>query len=622
MNEIIEKYLNGATHEAYKVFGAHRRGRITTFTVYAPNAHKVSLAGDFNDWNYDEHYMTRLDNGIFQIKITDLPLWSVYKYGVYTSDTEFREKSDPFGFYHEEAPAFGTKVVNLKSYKFKDAKWMKERSTCMDKPLNIYEMHVGSWLCNPEDTYVTIAEQLAAYVKEMGYTHIEIMPISEYPFDGSWGYQVTGFYSVTSRHGSLDQFKEFVDIMHRNGIGVILDIVPVHFVKDDHGLRLFDGTPLYEIRQDTEWSTLYFDYYKQSVQNFFISSAAYWLEMCHIDGLRMDAISHLIYLSGRKDFGVNETGIYFLRKMNGILKENYPEVLLIAEDSSDYGGVTHTIKDGGLGFDYKWDLGWMNDTLKYYELDPIYKKESHHKLTWSMAYFYNERFILPLSHDEVVHGKKTIVDKMWGTYEEKFALARNLYMYMFTLPGKKLNFMGNELGHLREWDEKKPLDWFLLDYPMHDSFKRYMNDLNLIYKSHPSLSAQDFDPKGFQWIDVNNVDQSIYSYMRFAEGETLVVVLNMTPVSYEHYRIGVNQPGTYSELINSERSIYTGCDMTNYQPIKSETIGVHGYEHSIDIRLAPYAGVIFKLQDEVKKPARKKATTSKTNKTTKKVTKK
>ncbi|MFV0380368.1 MAG: 1,4-alpha-glucan branching protein GlgB [Anaerorhabdus sp.] len=593
----MSKYLNYESEliwDAYKYFGAHLNDDGVTFRVYAPNAYKVSVAGEFNKWDYHQFFLNKINHsGIFEINIKGLKEWETYKFAVFTSDINFQEKADPFGFYHELRPNHASKVVNINNYQFNDEEWMNLKNDHYNKVMNIYELHVGSWDIQI-DNYVELANKIVKYLKEMNYNYVELMPITEYPYDGSWGYQVTGFYSVTSRYGSLNQFKEFVDILHQNGIGVILDVVPTHFVKDDHGLRLFDGTNLYEELTESQWGTLYFDYGKVSNQNFFISSVAYFFDVLHIDGVRMDAVSNLIHPHGNKDLGINQNGINFLKKMNYCLKENFPNNILIAEDSSDFSKVTGSINDGGLGFDYKWDLGWMNDTLNYYELDPINKKHHHHDLTFSMAYFYSEKFILPLSHDEVVHGKKTIIDKMWGDYETKFALVKNLYIYMYTHPGKKLNFMGNELAHFREWDEKKSLDWFLLKYPRHDSFKRFIKDINGIYQHHESLSSLDYDYNGFKWIDVNNSDYSIYSYIRKCKDEELIVCLNMTGNSYKSYHLPVPKKGEYFELINSEKDIYNGCNMCNFNTIKTIDENLLGYDQYIDICVAPFSAIIFK----------------------------
>lgn len=590
----VTTFPHQLSHDAYRYFGAHLVEGGVVFRVYAPSAAKVSLAGAFNGWNYYQDWMHRInDAGVYELFVAGIGEWTVYKFGIFDHQGAYVEKSDPYGFYHELAPGYASKVVDINRYQFNDDAWMTQRTTNMDKPMHIYEVHLGSWVHDGIDTYESLAYKLVDYLQFMQYTHVELMPITEHPFLGSWGYQVTGFFAVTERYGSLDQFKKFVDVLHQHGYGVILDIVPVHFVKDAHGLRQFDGSALYENVDESEWGTLYFDYSRVANQTFFLSSVAYWIEMCHIDGLRMDAVSHLIYYQGNRDHGVNEPGIHFLKTMNACLKANYPTVMLIAEDSSDYGKVTHPVADGGLGFDYKWDLGWMNDTLRYYMLDPVYKKDHHHAITFSMAYFYSERFLMPLSHDEVVHGKKTIVDKMWGDYDQKFALAKNLYMYMLTHPGKKLNFMGNELAHFREWDEKKPLDWFLLDYSRHDAFRRYMRDLNHVYTHHDALYEKDYTLDGFKWIEVDNSDLSIFSYYRVGTTSTIIVVLNMTPNAYETYDVGVPEAGVYRELINSEKAIYEGCDMTNYTTLSSSTEPLHQLDYRIRTRIAPFGSMMF-----------------------------
>lgn len=590
----VESFCQHPHNRAYTYFGAHLCDEGVTFRVYAPNAARVSVAGSFNGWNYYEKWMNRIsDSGIYELFIPQLREWDMYKFGVFKEDGSYVEKADPYSFYNELSPGFASKVVDIYRYQFNDQHWMQHRDLNFNRPMNIYEVHLGSWIHEENMTYESLAYKLVEYLEFMNYTHVELMPVTEHPFLGSWGYQVTGFFAVTSRYGSLDQFKKFVDVMHQHGYGVILDVVPVHFVKDTHGLCCFDGTDQYEMHEESEWGTHYFDYSKVENQTFFISSVSYWIEMCHIDGLRMDAISNLIYYQGNRDRGENGPGIHFLKTMNHILKKEYPTVMLIAEDSSDYGNVTKSETDGGLGFHYKWDLGWMNDTLEYYVLDPIYKKDNHKLINYSMYYFYSERFLMPLSHDEVVHGKKTIVDKMWGDYDQKFALAKNLYLYMMTHPGKKLNFMGNEMGHFREWDEEKPLDWFLLDYPRHLSFRRYIQDLNHIYSHYDALWENDYGFNGFKWIEVDNHDQSIYSYYRVGSKSTVIVVLNMTPVSYERYDVGVPESGTYIELINSERDIYEGCNMTNYVALDSSDDPLHQQPHRIQTRLAPFAAVMF-----------------------------
>ncbi|MHB8097564.1 MAG: 1,4-alpha-glucan branching protein GlgB, partial [Erysipelotrichaceae bacterium] len=477
------------------------------------------------------------------------------------------------------------------------------RDKGFDKPINIYELHLGSWMKRDAHewlNYEEIAHKLIPYVKEMGYTHIELMPLTEYPFDGSWGYQAHGYFSLTSRYGTPKQFMSFVDECHLNDIGVILDFVPVHFVKDSHGLRQFDGSPLYEYPNssdaNSQWDTLNFDLWKEEVRSFLMSSASFWIEMYHVDGLRIDAVSNIIFWHGNKQNGINDGATAFVRRLNYYLNVRYPGILMMAEDSSDFPKVTHPTTEMGLGFDYKWDLGWMNDTLKYYSIDPVYRQFHHHQLTFSMAYFYSENFILPLSHDEVVHGKGTIINKMWGEYKQKFAQARNLYAYMYAHPGKKLNFMGNELAHFREFDENLEQDWFLLGYYSHNTFNRYIRDLSHVYKYHNALSFNDYKHNGFKWIDADNTAQSIFSFYREDPQSVIVCIFNMTPVSYESYRFGVPYEGVYTELMNTEKDIYDGCNMCNYFPVNTEKVECHRFQQSILVRIAPFAGIYFEYK--------------------------
>lgn len=597
----LDAYFNGQSVDGYQYFGAHLDNGGVLFRVYAPAARSVKIIGDFNEWNGDSHVMDKIDErGIYQLWIDQIGEWTLYKYHIQSSEGKWIEKSDPYGFFQELRPKNASLVVDLEHYSWQDQGWMNKRSKNEDKPLNIYELHLGSWKKRNFHewlTYPEIARELVPYCHEFGFTHIEIMPLNEYPFDGSWGYQATGFFSLTSRYGTPKQFMEMVDLLHQANIGVILDVVPSHFVKDQHGLAQFDGQALYEYPREadahSEWGTYYFNYWSEHVRSFMMSSEGFWCAQYHIDGLRLDAISNLIFWGGQKDRGINQGAIYFLKRMNDTLAKAYPEVMLIAEDSSDYPGVCAPTFENGLGFDYKWDLGWMNDTLSYYGLDPTYRKAHHHDLTFSMAYFNNERFILPLSHDEMVHGKKTIIDKMWGNYEQKFAQVKNLYLYMMSHPGKKLNFMGNELAHFREWDENKEMDWFLMKYPQHQSFVRFFRDCSRIY-GHTESFTHDFSTDNFQWIDADNADQSIYAYVRKYQEEIIVCVFNMSSSSYENYRIGVPGKGTYAELINSEKDIYNGCNMLNYKPLVSEKMKAHGFADSIRIAIAPFAGMYFK----------------------------
>ena len=602
---INEKFHQGHCLDAHKYYGAHFDYESTPgvrFTTYAPNARNVQLVGSFNNWEKPLN-LERLSDGSWTVFVPDVAEWTLYKYKIEQADGNWVEKSDPYAFASELRPKSANLVVNLGNFPWRDQMWINRREKYFDKPLNIYELHLGSWMKRDAHewmNYEEIAHQLIPYAKEMGFTHIELMPLTEYPFDGSWGYQAHGYFSLTSRYGTPKQFMTFVDECHLNDIGVILDFVPVHFVKDNYGLRSFDGTPLFEYPNphdaNSQWDTLNFDLWKEEVRSFLLSSASFWLETYHVDGLRIDAVSNIIFWHGNKNNGTNDGATAFIRRLNYYLNVRYPGVIMMAEDSSDYPKVTHPTTEMGLGFDYKWDLGWMNDTLKYYSLDPVYRQFHHHQLTFSMAYFYSENFILPLSHDEVVHGKGTIINKLWGDYKQKFAQARNLYAYMFSHPGKKLNFMGNELAHFREFDENVEQDWFLLGYHTHHSFNRFFRDLSHIYKHHSCLSHHDYKHHGFKWIDADNASQSIYSYYREDEESVVIVILNMTPVSYESYRIGVPYKGSYTEIINTEKDIYDGCNMCNFEPLVSEKHEAHRFDNSILVRIAPFAGVYLEMK--------------------------
>lgn len=609
-------FFEGRTIEAYKLFGAHKEDKGIRFTVYAPNAKNVQVSGEFNGWNGACGWMEKIDErGVWSAYIPNAKEYQLYKYLIETH-SGWIAKADPYATYSELRPRWNSIIVDGTNYAWDDAKWMKKRTKNFDKPMNVYEVHAGSWkrdMFGNWYTYKQLEEELIPYVVNNGYTHIELMPLAAHPFDGSWGYQIFGFYSLTSRYGTVFDFQHFVDACHKAGIGVIMDFVPVHFASDAYGLQNFDGSHVYEYDKDmdakSEWGTYNFDLWKDTTRSFLMSSAAYWLDVYHVDGLRMDAISNVIYWQGNQNRGENKGALEFIKRMNTLLNEIYPNVMLIAEDSSAFPNVTKSTLEDGLGFDYKWDLGWMNDTLKYYKRDPIYRKYHHNDLTFSMAYFYSEKFLMPLSHDEVVHGKGTIINKMWGSYEQKFAQCKNLFTYMMTHPGKKLNFMGNEIAHFREFDEQKELDWFLLKYPKHEAFARAMTDLMHIYQHNSAFSKYDYEYKGFKWIDPDNADDSVYSYYREDEKGCYVVVLNMTPNSFEEFTIGVPHAGKYIEMYNTEKDIYDGCNMCNYEPIKSVKKPFKHFENSLVCRLAPFAAVIFKCE---KARGRKSTTTKKT----------
>ena len=617
MNSVqIEKFHSGHSLDCYNIFGAHEAFEGVNgvrFTVWAPNAIRIQVIGSFNNWDGNDYEMEKITaKGIWSLFVPNLELKYSYKFRIKTQDLQFIDKADPFAFYSEVRPSNASLMYDINSYQWQDDTWLAKRSKNYDKPLNIYEFHAGSWQQNEDGSFLTyqqMKQQLIPYLLKNGFTHVEFMPLSEHPYDGSWGYQTSGYFACTSRFGKPDDFKSLVDECHKHQIGVIMDMVPVHFVSDDFGLKYFDGGPVYEYknRNDafSEWGTMNFDLWKEEVRSFLMSSAAFWCQYYHIDGIRFDAVSHLIHWSGNSERGENEGALTFIRRLNYYLGLKYPKVMLIAEDSSDFPNVTKATKENGLGFDYKWDLGWMNDTLKYYQRDFGLRQYYHNEINFSMAYFYYEKFLLPLSHDEVVHGKKTIVDKMFGDYQQKFAQVKNLYCYMFTHPGKKLNFMGNELAMFREWDENKPLDWFLLKYPIHDAFNRYFRDISLIYQSTKALYQRDYLADGFKWIDADNNKESVYSYYREDEQYCYVVVLNMMPTSYEHFKIGVPFLGEYLELINTEKDIYAGCNMCNYEPIKATKLTTNNLPYTLDLRLAPFAGIIFKVLKQQQKKREK-----------------
>lgn len=612
----FDAYLCGNSHDAYKHFGAHfeknEQGEDgVSFLVYAPLAQGINLTGDFNNWSVYGSDMEKIDSrGLFYKFVKGVTMYQNYKYHVLGADGVYRNKADPFAFFSQLRPESSSRTYDIEGMIFHDQEFMKARDRDFNKPLSIYEVHLGSWLGQVDGrnlSYEEIAPKLIEYVKQNGFTAIEIMPITQYPFDGSWGYQATGYFSVDSRYGNPKQLMSFVDRVHQAGIQVILDFVPVHFATDAFGLEKFDGSCMFEYSGSNEfsqWGTKNFDLGKDPVRSFLISSVCYFLEYFHFDGIRMDAVSNVIYWDGNCNKGVNQGGVDFIKRANWTVHNFYPGVMMIAEDSSAYGYVTKGFSKEGLGFDYKWDLGWMNDTLKYYKEDPIYKSYDSGLITFSMAYFYSENFILPLSHDEVVHMKGTILNKMWGNYEEKFALARNLYGYQFAHPGKKLNFMGNELATFDEWNEKKSLSWNLKKYPMHDSFSRMIRDLNLIYQNHPCMYYEEYDSKHFKWIMVNNAPQSIFSFYREAKGEVMVFIFNMTPNYYEHYKMGVPYKGSYEEVFNSEKDVYSGSGQYNGLPLEAEKETLHGQPYSIDLKLASFAACYFLLKKH-KRPSSK-----------------
>ncbi len=619
----LYEFYSGKCFDAYKELGAHvrkessgnRKTVITgvEFVTYAPNAAGVNIIGEFNNWN--ETVMNRCyDGGFFKVFIPEARPGMMYKYKIYHRDGSSMEHCDAYGFGMELRPAFASIIRDMDNYKFHDARWMKNRSVCQGSPLNIYEVHLGSWRTKPvydetgkqltpEElaesnrvseswyTYKELGVMLAEYLKEQGYNYVEFMPLSEHPSDQSWGYQNTGFFSPTSRYGTMDELKEMIDVLHQNNIGVLLDFVPVHFALDGYGLAKYDGTALYEYPNNdvgySEWGSMNFIHAKGEVRSFLQSAANYWLTEYHFDGLRMDAISRIIYWMGDERRGVNDKAVDFIRNMNQGLKDRHPSILLCAEDSTNFKGTTKETKYGGLGFDYKWDMGWMNDTLNFFRTLPFVRGEHYHDLTFSMMYNYNERYLLPLSHDEVVHGKATIIQKMAGMYEEKFPQAKALYAYMYAHPGKKLNFMGNEIGQFREWDEKREQDWDLLKYPNHDSFNRYMKALNKVYLREPALSTWDDDPNGFTWILCGKENDVVYIFERAAGDEKIVVILNLSGLVYENYHFRYGNGDTMKVLMNSDWNKFGGTTKDTEKTIK----GVDG-DYGFD--LPAFSGIYLK----------------------------
>ena len=558
-------FYTGKIFDAYQYLGAHITDAGVVFRTFAPGAQKVSLIGECSQWR--EYDMNRVYDGNFWERYVDsVKPGSMYKYRIYEKSGSCVDHCDPYGFGMELRPNSASIVRDMNSYQFHDSAWMLSRSDCKNRPLNIYELHFGSFRKPSERaddwyTYEEMADILIPYLKQNGYNYLEIMPLNEHPCDESWGYQSTGFFSPTSRYGTADQLKAFVDACHQNGIGVIMDFVPVHFAVDGYALAQFDGTALYEYPHAavgvSEWGSLNFMHSRGQVRSLLQTAANYWLAEFHVDGLRMDAISRMIYWQGDPGRGVNLDAVKFLQYMNRGLKTLHPTAILIAEDSTSYPNVTKSVSENGLGFDYKWDMGWMNDTLDYCRTAPAYRGMNYHKLTFSMMYYYHDHFLLPLSHDEVVHGKATILQKMNGQYEKKFPQARILYMYMYAHPGKKLNFMGNEIGQLREWDEKRQQDWNLLDFPVHREFHRFMMDLNHIYLQHLALSEKDYDPDGFRWLDCHQEERCIYAFERIGSSERIIAVFNFSNCE-QIYQLKVRNSQTVQVLLSSNWVIYGG----------------------------------------------------------------
>ncbi|MEI7024459.1 1,4-alpha-glucan branching protein GlgB [Paenibacillus sp. y28] len=620
-------FHQGSLHHSYRLLGAHvirEAGQdAVRFAVWAPNARDVRVVGDFNGWCGEHHRMQKASaGGIWHLSIPGLPEGTVYKYEIHTLYGEVLLKADPYAFRSELRPRTASVVTSLDGYCWNDSAWLRarNRNTPYNRPLLIYETHLGSWKIKPDGQFYTYEElsiELVDYAVEMGYTHIELLPLSEHPLDLSWGYQITGYFSATSRYGTPHQLMSFIDQCHQKGIGVIMDWVPSHFCKDAHGLRRFDGYPLYEYADERkaekpEWGTLSFDYGRPEVISFLISNALFWMDVYHIDGLRVDAVASMLYLNFGKPESMwtrngnggyeNLDAIAFLRKLNETVFHYYPHALMMAEDSSDWPLVCGPTDKGGLGFNYKWNMGWMNDMLEYMELDPIYRKHHHQLLTFSYMYAWSENYVLPLSHDEVVHGKKSLLDKMPGDYWQKFASLRLLYGYMFAHPGKKLLFMGGEFGQFAEWKhfEGDQQDWHLLGYDMHRNMQGYVRELNHFYQSQKALWQRDHDPYGFEWIDPHDTSQSIVTFIRRGKKkkDELVIVCNFTPMVYGDYRIGVPKSGNYKEVFTSDDVRFGGSGVQNAGLLPSEKVPWHDRERSIRVRIPPLAVAIFQRTSE------------------------
>ena len=636
----IYLFKQGNNFEAYRFFGAHmeRQGdrEGVVFRTWAPHAKAVCIVGDFNSWVPGSHPMQQLeDTGIWEAFIPGIQEYDVYKYCITTPGDELLFKADPYAFHAETRPSNGSKVYNLDGYQWQDDEWeaRQKKADPINGPMNIYELHAGSWKVKENGdpyNYSELADQLIPYLQYMGYTHVELLPVTEHPFDGSWGYQVTGYFAPTSRYGTPKDFMNFVDKCHQAGIGVIMDWVPAHFPKDAFGLYRYDGAPCYEDPnprrgEHKEWGTMVFNYGMPEVESFLVSSALFWIEQYHIDGLRVDAVAAMLYLDYNRRDGEWEANIHggkenleaiaFLRKLNSTVLGRHPHKLMIAEESTAWPMVSKPAEDGGLGFNFKWNMGWMNDMLSYMSIDPLFRAGNHNKVTFSFFYAFSENFVLPISHDEVVHGKGSLINKMPGEYKDKFANLRTFYGYMMAHPGKKLLFMGQEFAQFSEWNEAKGLDWMLLEYDSHRQMEAYVRDLNHFYTEHPELWEVDYSWEGFQWIVPDDNQQSVIAFLRRdAKGKMIMVVCNFNPIERVDYQMGVPNPGTYKELLNSDDVKYGGGGVHN--PAKrTRKKPLHGFAQSIQLTLPPLSTVYLAVPEakaQPKKTAAKKTAAKKT----------
>ena len=616
----IHLFSEGKHWHAYRILGAnpHSVNGVDgiLFATWAPNAERVSVVGDFNQWDGRVHCMrVRGGSGLWELFIPDLSPGTLYKFEIRNRQTgQCVTKTDPYGQQFEVRPNTASVVAKPSTHTWQDAAWLstREQHDWLKAPMSIYEVHLGSWQHDEEGNFLNyreLAHRLVPYAQKLGFTHLELLPISEHPFDGSWGYQTTGNYAPTSRFGSPDDFRYFVDYCHQHKLGVILDWVPGHFPKDAHGLARFDGSALYEhedprLGEHKDWGTLIFNYGRSEVKNYLLSSAVYWLEEFHVDGLRVDAVASMLYLDYSREegewlpnqYGGNENleAIDFMRQLNNVTHDQFPGTLIMAEESTSWPMVSRPTWLGGLGFSMKWNMGWMNDTLAYMSRDPIHRHFHHDTLTFSQLYAYTENFVLPFSHDEVVHGKKSLLNKMPGDEWQRFANLRLLYTYMFTHPGKKLLFMGCEFAQGVEWQEDKSLEWHLLDYPLHQGMQTLVGDLNRLYIQDNALHEHDFDQRGFAWVDCHDAPQSVLSYLRLSDDDFVIVALNFTPLPRHNYRLGVPKAGQYKEVFNSDSEYYGGSNVGNAGLIETDDLPWMNLPHSINITLPPLAGVIFK----------------------------
>lgn len=626
----IYLFHQGTLFHSYRMLGAHlckENGlQGVRFTVWAPNARQVSIASDRNEWRGENDVLYKVpDSGIWSRFFPNVQEGSFYKYEVTAHDGSTFLKSDPYAFYAEVRPATASIVKSIQGYEWRDCAWLGQTHAPYQKPLNIYELHFGTWKQKEDGSYYSyreMADLLIPYVTQMGYTHIEIMPLCEHPYDLSWGYQITGYFAPTSRYGEPQDLMYFVDCCHLAGIGVLLDWVPGHFTRDAHGLRLFDGTPQFEYSDHQKadkpgWGTLSFDFGKPEVQSFLISNAIYWLNEYHFDGLRIDAVTSMVRLDFEKPEGKytrnhlggieNLEAIAFLQKLNQVVFRYFPNALMMAEESSAWPLVSAPVEQGGLGFNYKWNMGWMNDTLAYVETSFWDRPDHHNLLTFPICYAYSENFTLPLSHDEVVHGKKSLLDKMPGTYEHKFAGLRLLLGYQITFPGKKLMFMGGEFGQFIEWRDQYELDWLLLDYESHRKMQAYTAALNHFYKQQPALWELDHDFKGYEWIHADDASQSVICYVRKGKkiSDTLLIIINFQPIKREHYRIGVPKNGVYTKIFNSDDQAFGGQGEQQMIDVKAEKVAWHHRSHSVTLTLPPLSMSIWQIKRDIKKKQRR-----------------